>query len=152
MVAAVCVFLECLCLQRVSRGIKRTQCSPVTHRLPVTDSIMDTIYLALDLSIHDHCMFWAACTLFWIFTFCGVYSPEPGFHLAYHPSDSSGRFHGVSFLSSSLDQGFQNGSVLHRLLCSRWPGKAPLCAVQATLAFLTLRGNVPGPVFLLQSS
>ena len=28
-------------------------------------------------------------------------------------------------------------------------GRAPLCAVQALLAYLSLRGNVPGPLFLL---
>ena len=30
-------------------------------------------------------------------------------------------------------------------------GRAPLCTVQALLAYLSLRGNVPGPLFLLMN-
>lgn len=55
--------INCLRLQRVLRGIKRSQGSPAAQRLPVTDSILFVIHQALDLSSFDHCMFWAACTL-----------------------------------------------------------------------------------------
>ena len=39
---------------------------------------------------------------------------------------------------------FRQGCHIHIGL-----GRAPLCAVQALLAYLSLRGNVPGPLFLL---
>ena len=55
--------INCLRLQRVLRGIKRSQGSSATQRLPVTDSILFVIHQALDPSSFDHCMFWAACTL-----------------------------------------------------------------------------------------
>lgn len=54
---------NCLRLQRVMRGIKRSQDFPSAHRLPVTDSILFLIHKALDLSTHDRRMFWAACAL-----------------------------------------------------------------------------------------
>ena len=55
--------LSCLRLQRVVRGIKRTQGSSSRQRLPITDDILLTMVNSLDLSLPDHCMFWAACTL-----------------------------------------------------------------------------------------
>ena len=54
---------NCLRLQRVMRGIKRSQGSPVAARLPITDSLMMVIRQSLNVTLHDHCMFWAACTL-----------------------------------------------------------------------------------------
>ncbi|KAK3748947.1 hypothetical protein QZH41_010038 [Actinostola sp. cb2023] len=50
-------------LQRVIRGIKRTQGMAKIERLPVTDQIMLVIRKSLDLDLFDHCMFWAACNL-----------------------------------------------------------------------------------------
>ena len=55
--------LNCLRLQRVVRGIKRAQGSSSYSRLPITDGLMMVIFKSLDLSVPDHCMFWAACTL-----------------------------------------------------------------------------------------
>ena len=54
---------NCLHLQRVIRGIKRTQGSPSSSRLPITDDLMLVIRTFLNLQLPDHCMFWAACTL-----------------------------------------------------------------------------------------
>ena len=42
--------LNCLRLQRVMRGIKRFQGSPVSSRLPITDSIMTVIRQALNVT------------------------------------------------------------------------------------------------------
>ena len=50
-------------LQRVVRGIKSTQGSSQVQRLPITDDILMLIFNSLDLSLPDHCMFWAACSL-----------------------------------------------------------------------------------------
>lgn len=55
--------VNCQRLQQVIRGIKRSQGSTTSQRLPVTDSLMLNIFNALDLSLFDHTMFWAACTL-----------------------------------------------------------------------------------------
>ena len=55
---------NCLRLQRVMREIKRFQGSPVSSRLPITDSVMTVIRQALKVtSPPTNCMFWAACTL-----------------------------------------------------------------------------------------
>ena len=45
--------INCLRLQRVLRGIKRSQGSPAAQRLPVTDRIIFVIHQALDLSSFD---------------------------------------------------------------------------------------------------
>ena len=55
--------LNCLRLQRVLRGVKRSQGSPAARRLPITDSLLLVIHRALDLTNFDHCAFWAACML-----------------------------------------------------------------------------------------
>ena len=49
----------------------------------------------------------------------------------------------VRIKASKMDL-FRQGCHIHIGL-----GRAPLCAVQALLAYLSLRGNVPGPLFLL---
>ena len=54
---------NCLRLQRVVRGIKRCQGTPSSTRLPITDDLMVVIWQSLDLSLPDHQMFWAACSL-----------------------------------------------------------------------------------------
>ena len=54
---------NCLRLQRVIRGIKRSQGSSSFSRLPITDDLMLVIWRSLDLRLPDHLMFWAACSL-----------------------------------------------------------------------------------------
>ena len=80
--------VECLRLQRVLRGIKRTQGDTSSLRLPVTDDIMMVIFRSLDLSLPDHCMFWAACNLAYFgflhsaeFTVPNLASFSPSIHL-----------------------------------------------------------------------
>ena len=83
-------------------------------RLPVTDDIMVTIFCALDLSLPDHCMFWAAC------------------NLAY-----------FGFLRSAEFTAFCKGCFVHIGM-----DEFPLCAILSQLAYLSLWGNDPGPLFL----
>ena len=54
---------NCLRLQRVVRGIKRSQGSSSSNRLPITDSHMLLIWISLNSHLPDNCMFWAAYTL-----------------------------------------------------------------------------------------
>ena len=49
--------VNCLRLQRVLRGTKRTQGDVSLLRLPVTDDILADIFKASDLNTPDHCMF-----------------------------------------------------------------------------------------------
>ena len=81
--------LNCLRLRQVMREIKRSQGSSEAHRLPVTDSIMLIIWQSLDVSSHDDCMFWAACTLGYFgflrsaeFTVPNLASFTPAIHLS----------------------------------------------------------------------
>ena len=118
--------------------------------------LADTIHLALDLSIHDHCMFWAACTLAYFrflhsaeFTVPNLASFLPTIHLTVADiavdSMVSPSCLRVRIKASKTDP-FHVGFYVHVGL---W--RAPLCSLQAMLAFLALRGNSPGPLFLLQS-
>lgn len=81
--------LNCLQLQRVSRGVKRLQGSPAAQHLPITDSLLLVSHRALDLTIFDHCAFWAACLLGYFgflgateFTVPNLDSFSPAIHLS----------------------------------------------------------------------
>lgn len=148
--------VACPRLQRVVRGIKRSQGSSNRERLPVTDSVMLTIHKSLLLSDADHCMFWAACNLGYFgflrsseFTVPNLASYSPAHHLGVEDisvdssvSPSCIRVH----IKSSKTDPFRKGCFIH---IGR--GKYPLCAVEAVLTYLSWRGNAPGPLFLLQS-
>ena len=51
----------CLRLERVVRGVKRSQGERKSNRLPITDDILLSIHRHLDATQADHVMFWAAC-------------------------------------------------------------------------------------------
>ena len=146
--------LNCLRLQRVLRGVKHSQGSPAARRLPITDSLLLVIHRALDLNIFYHCTFWAACMLGYFgflraaeFTVPNLASFSPASHLSV--ADMA-----VDLLQSptclciwikvSKTDPFHQGCHIHIGLA-----RAPLCAVQALLAYLSFQGNVPGPLFLL---
>ena len=146
--------LNCLRLQRVLRGIKRSQGGPSTSRLPITDHIMLVIFKSLDLSIPDHCMFWAACNLayfgflrsaeftvpnrssFSLDTHLGV--PDIAFDSVVAPTCLRVR------IKASKTDPFRKGCFLH---IGR--GSYPLCAIRALVAYLAIRGSAQGPLFLL---
>ena len=145
--------VDCLWLQRVLRGIKRTQGDTSSLRLPVTVDIMMVIFRSLDLSLPDHCMFWAACTLAYFgflrsaeFTVANLASFLPSIHLELADvavdSMSSPSCLRLRIKVSKTDP-FRKGCFLH---IGR--GEFPLCAIHSLLAYLTLRGDAPGPLFL----
>ena len=136
------------------RGVKRSQGSPADWHLPITDSLLSVIHWALDLNIFYHWAFWATCVLGYFgflraaeFTVPNLASFSPASHLsvadiAVDLLQSPTCLH-VQIKASKMDL-FRQGCHIHIGL-----GRAPLCAVQAFLAYLSLRENVPGPLFLL---
>ena len=148
--------LNCLRLQRVLRGVKRSQGSPVAQRLPITDSLLLVIHRALDFKLFDHCAFWAACMLGYFgflraaeFTVPNLAGFSPAIHLSVADiavdSHQSPTCLCVRIKASKTDP-FRQGCHIHIGL-----GRAPLCAVHALLAYLSKRGKAPGPLFLLAS-
>ena len=147
--------VDCLRLQRVLRGIKRTQGDSSSLRLPITDDIMMVICRALDLTHPDHCMFWVACNLAYFgflrsaeFTVPNLASYVPAIHLEVedvavdsHLSPSCLRLR----IKASKTDPFRKGCFLHI-----GKGEFPLCAISSLLAYLTLRGDAPGPLFLFR--
>ena len=147
--------VDCLRLQRVLRGIKRSKGDSRASRLPVTDSTLLIIFNSLDRSIPDHCMFWAACTLAYFgflrsaeFTVSNLASFSQDVHLSVadvavdsYESPTSLR---IRFKASKTDP-FRKGCFVH---IGR--GNSPLCAVESLMAYLTIRGNRTGPLFLFQ--
>ena len=147
--------LNCLRLQRVVRGIKRAQGSSSCSRLPITDGLMMVIFKSLDLSVPDHCMFWAACNLGYFgflrsaeFTVPNLASFSSTLHLcvqdiavdsAIDPSCLR-----INIKASKTDT-FRKDCFIHIR-----KGRFPLCALQAVLQYLSLRGSSGGPFFLLQ--
>ena len=147
--------MDCLRLQRVLRGIKRTQGESSFSRLPVTDDIMMVIFRALDITHPDHCMFWAACNLAYFgflrsaeFTVPNLASYVPAIHLGVadvavnsHSAPSCLRLR----IKASKTDPFRKGCFVHI-----GKGEFPLCAISSLLAYLTLRGDASGPLFLLR--
>ena len=72
--------LHCLHLQCVLRGIKRSQGDLSRTRLPVTGSLVLTIFHSLDLLSQDHCnvMGGLYLSIFWLSSFIRVYCPFVG--------------------------------------------------------------------------
>ena len=147
--------VNCLRLQRVVRGIKRTQGCSQVQRLPITDDILLNIFNSLDLSLPDHCMFWAARTLAYFgflrsaeLTVPNLASFSPALHLGVVDisvySDSHPDCLRVRIKASKTDP-FRKGCFIHI-----GKGSFPLCALQAVMAYLVVRGNSGGPLFLFQ--
>ena len=147
---------NCLRLERVVRGIKRVQGVNPSLRLPVTNDIMLIIHSHLDTGLVDHSMFWAACCLAYFgflrsseFTVPSLKDFNPATHLSVQDlavdSTTAPSCLQVNIKASKTDP-FRKGCVIYI-------GKArpPLCAVQAVLAYLNLRGDASGPLFLLKS-
>ena len=145
--------VDCLQLQRVLRGIKRTQgLSTHSNRLPVTRDVMHLVCSSLDHSNADDAMFWAACTLAYFgflrsaeFTVPSVSAFNPEIHLNLndvavdsHTNPSCLR---VMIKVSKTDP-FRQG-------CPIFIGKGnpPLCAVDAMVQYFARRGDKPGPLF-----
>ena len=131
---------NCLRLQRVIRG---TQGSPSSSCLPITDELMLVIWKSLNLQLPDHCKFWVA------FTVPSLASFSPSVHLGVQDlaldSSTAPSCIRVTIKASKTDP-FRKGCSIHIGL-----GKYPLCAVHASLAYLAIRGDGPGPLFLCQN-
>ena len=143
-------------LQRVLRGIKRSQGSSSTNRLPIDKSILLLIHNHLNLSVPDHLMFWAACALAFFgflraseFTVDSLASFHPDYHLSpqdiFVDSAASPSCLKVLIKASKTDP-FREG-------CAIFIGSSlsPICAVKAVLDYLAVRGFSQGPLFLLSS-
>ena len=100
-------------------------------------------------------MFWAACNLTFFrflrsaeFTVPNLASFSPSIHLGLDDvavdSMSSPSCLRLRIKASKTDP-FRKGIFLH---IGR--GEFPLCAIRSLLAYLTLRGNAPGPLFLFR--
>ena len=145
--------VDCLRLQRVLRGIKRTHGDSSSLRLPVTDDIRMVIFRALDLTHMDHGMFWAACNIAYFgflrsaeFTVPNLASYVPAIHLGVadvaedsHSSPSCLRLR----IKASKTDPFRKGCFLHI-----GKGEFLLCTIHSLLTYLNLRGDAPGPLFL----
>lgn len=148
---------NCLQLQRVLHGIKRTQgMLGARHRLPVTVEIMQLVHSSLNLECYSDRMFWAACTLAYFgflrsseFTVPSLAVFDHNTHLSVVDIVVDSRDHPtflqVNIKASKTDP-FRQG-------CSIYIGKVStsLCAIKAMMNYLALRGNSPGSLFLLES-
>lgn len=143
-------------LERVLKGIKRSQGERPSSRLPITSDILVSIHKHLNFTHQDHVMFWAACCLAYFgflrsaeFTVPNLSAFAPDAHLCVSDievdsvvSPSTLR---IKIKASKTDP-FRKGCHIY---IGR--GRPPLCAVQAVLNYLHIRGNTAGPLFLLQS-
>ena len=146
---------NCLRLQHVIRSIKRTQGSPSSSRLPITDDLILVIWKSLNLQFPDHSMFWAGCTL----GHFGFYGPQnsvpssasfsPLLHLDVQDitvdSSTDPSCILVTIKASKTDP-FRKGCSIYIGL-----GKYPLCAVHVLLAYLAICGEGPALCFFVKT-
>ena len=148
--------VECLQLQRVLSGIKRTQGSTGSCRLPITDHHMLIIHNSLLFSDQDHVMFWAASTLAYFgflrsaeFTVPSLSAFNPGIHLTVNDIAVDAHVSPTCLqltIKASKTASFRKGCRIYLGL-----GHPPLCALSAIVKYLPLRGQSPGPLFLLSN-
>ena len=147
--------VDCLRLQRVLRGIRRSQGDSKVTRHPVTDHTLLAVFKFVDLNIPDHCMLWAACNLAYFgflrsseFTVSNLasFSPEVHLSLADIAVDSYDAPTCLRIrLKASKTDPFRKGCLIHI-----GKGSYPLCAIQSLMAYLAARGNRAGPLFMFQ--
>ena len=119
---------DCLRLPRVVRGIKHCQGTPSSTQLPITDDLMLIIWQSLYLSLLNHVMFWAACSLGYFsclraseFTVPNLSSFSSSLHLSaqditvdFSSAPSSMRIR----IKGSKTDPFRKGCFLHMVLAS----------------------------------
>lgn len=143
-------------LHRLIRGIRRTQGHSTRQRLPITAPLLHTILSSLDLAMFDHTMFWAACSMAYFgflraaeFTVPNLAAFSPSIHLQvqdlYFDNVQDPSCLRISIKTSKTDP-FGHG-------CHIYIGRTQnaLCPIAAISAYLHLRGDHPGPLFLLAS-
>ena len=92
--------------------------------------------------------------VFWVSSFSGIHSALAGGFLALSSLGCTGHRSGLHFrplMHSCHHQSLIDRSFPQGLLHSYWPGQFPLCAVQALVAYLVIRGDGPSPLFLCQN-
>ena len=141
---------NCLRLERVLRGIKRSQGISTRERLPVTLTVLSRIRAVLNFECYD-VLFWAACcTGFFGFLRSGEFTTSSGkFDSRIHLALSDVRIDKhtnpkVMFLQikCSKTDPFRQGYII-RL----WTTGKEICAIRALVHYLHLRGGDAGPLF-----
>ena len=145
--------VNCLQLQRLLRGIKRVQGSPIPSRLPITMDLMRVLQKALDLNNADHIMLWAACCVgFFGFLRAGEFTVnstfDPEIHLSVRDlqvdcllNPSCLKIH----IKCSKTDPFRSGCDIYL-----GKGNSDLCPLAAISSYLHVRGEAPGPLFLFR--
>ena len=111
---------------------------------------------SLHLNTVDHFMFWAACTLAYFsflrsseFTVSLLSAFNPSCHLQVKDVSVGSAVAPMCLklcIKASKTDPFRRGTFIHI-----GQAKPPLCTLDALLQCLNLRGDSPGPLFLLQS-
>ena len=129
-------FVNCLCLQRLLRGIKLDHLRAIQH--------------GLDFSRRDHVMLWAACCLgFFGFLRAGEFTVnsafQPSIHMTVADLQAGSLVNPTCFkvhIKCSKTDPFRMG-------CDIYVGRGEglVCPIRALGNFLALRGSSEGPLF-----
>ena len=144
---------DCLRLQRILKGIKRCQGVSPDTRLPVTPSILRSIFCYLDMGVFDDVMFWAACCLAYFgflraseFTIPNATAFSPHQNLTINDVTVDQRINPSRMqvhVKVSKTDPFRQGCIIAVGL-----GRTPLCPISAMLSYLSIRGGNTGPLFV----
>lgn len=142
---------NCLRLERVIRGIKRSQGISKRERLPVTVTVLLRIREKLNFQCYDDILLWAACcTGFFGFLRSGEFTtPSAKFDARVHLAVDDVRIDRhenpkVIFLriKCSKTDPFRQGHTIRLGLSGN-----RICPVRSLLRYLHVRGGDPGPLF-----
>ena len=142
---------NCLRLERVLRGIKRSQGVTKRERLPVTLAVLRRLRTVLDMANYDDVLFWVACCIgFFGFLRSGEFTTTT--------NKFDARIH-MALDDVEIDR-YENPSVMFvRIKCSKTDpfrkghtlrlgvSGTDICAVRALVHYLHRRGGSAGPLF-----
>ncbi len=129
---------NCLQLQRLMRGIKRTYSSGPNHRLPITPTILRSFSCHLNFTYHDHLMIWAAMLL----AFFGFLRSSELVGLRMGDIIWQHEAFGLAIRASKTDP-FRKGITISIAATQ----DTTLCPVQALQQYLACQSLGPGPLF-----
>ena len=128
---------NCLQLQRLMRGIKRTFGTRQNHRLPITPAILRSFHCHLNSTYHDHLMIWAAMLLAF---FAFLRSSEL---VALRLEDATPQYGAVAInIRASKTDPFRKGITIYIAATQ----DTTLCPVLALQQYLACRVPSTGPL------
>ena len=140
-------------IQLVLRGIKRLSGNPRRLRCPITPKLLLIFRSRLDLSLYDHCLYWAAfCVAFFGFLRSGEFTVTRNLPVGDCLQISDLSVDSAPFPNLIRLRVKVSKADPFRESCTVVMGRngSLLCPVEALLKYLHFRGSHDGPLFVFE--